>query len=194
MNGVIPSGLAICRKFFWEGASLAGGFLDYPASRSGPQTSGDGSCNAPGSLTLVPLPPWQTASCRFDLCAILHAGLGLRRPQSPIAEPVPTVRNSGLLVLPPLEWSIYFLEKDLPALSNLCNNRHPHRFPTPLFDLYSIWWFSLVFGVWGHGVSSFVKDVLFLFLILLVAFVWFFNGERGQVYPAIWKPSTVFKL
>lgn len=132
MNGVIPSGLAICRKFFWEGASLAGGFLDYPASLSCPQTSGNGSCNAPGSLTLVPLPPWQTASCRFDLCVILRAGLDLRRPQSPIPEPVPTVRNSGLLVLPPLEWSIYFLEKDLPALSNLCNNRHPLiAFPHP---------------------------------------------------------------
>lgn len=36
-------------------------------------------------------------------------------------------------------------------------------------------------GVWGHRVSSFVKDVLFLFLIRLVAFVWFFSGERGQV-------------
>lgn len=125
MNGVIPSSLTICRKFLWEGASLAGGFLEYPPSLPCPQTSGNGSCDAPGSLALVTLPPTDCFLEVWLVCVILRAGLDLRKPQSPIPEPVPTVRNNGLLVLPALERSVYFLEKDSPALSDICNNKRP---------------------------------------------------------------------
>lgn len=65
------------------------------------------------------------------------------------------------------------------ACFDICNNRHSlwslsHTLNWPLQHLVVL---THILGFGVTDVSSFVKDVMFLFLILLVAFVWFSRGE-----------------
>lgn len=93
---------------------------------------------------------------------------------SPWASSSPHCLKQQIADFAPLEWSICLLETDLSlCLTSVTTGFLFRHFPTPLFGLYSIWWFTHILGFGVTDVSHFVKDIQFLFLVLLVAFVWF---------------------